>query len=216
MSGLRSLPYIRPMSFAALLCVSALSAYSAPSGSQAYKDFLIAGTKGVDVQPIVREDRKIIAMTLLEKVKDFNAQIPELRPDTIQWLEQEIRKCKGARCQSLFSSREFVHSGLKNNANSLEDILEQLIESFSEEPAMEIYVWSYALTYFRDRHVFEDYEWMVEYSFLEFEHELGSITAKLIGSAINSAIIRPFIGCGITGNLSNLWTEQDITGRCGG
>lgn len=193
MSGLQSLAYIRPMSFAALLCVSALSVYGAPSDPKAYKEFFIAGAQGVDVQPISREDRKIIAMTLLEKVKDFNAQIPELRPETKQWVEEELRECKGARCESLFSSREFVHLGLKNNANSLEEILERLIESFSEEPVMEIYLWSYALTYFRDRHVFEDYEWMIEYSYLEFEHELGSTAADLIGSAINAGIIRPFI-----------------------
>jgi hypothetical protein len=56
-----------------------------------------------------------------------------------------------------------------------------------------MYYWSLALTFFRDRTIFEDYERLHGLSYLQFKHELGSIRAKLIGAAINSGIIRQFL-----------------------
>ncbi len=161
--------------------------------SKELQDFLLSGLPNTEHKPLSMLERRNIAKILLDKARDFDAHVPELKPDTKRWVEKEINECKGARCTTLFSSNEFVHLGLKNNSSALVEVLNDLHESFGTDAFVEMYYWSLAITYFRDHTIFEDYERLLDLSYLQFKHELGPIRAKLIGSAINSSIIRQFL-----------------------
>ena len=112
---------------------------------------------------------------------------------TKNWAENELKECKGVRCESLYLSNELVHYGLKNNSNALVEVLNNLNNSIGTDDNLEMYYWSLTSTFFRDRNIFEDYERLKDYSYLNFRHELGARRSKLIGAAINSGIIRQYL-----------------------
>ncbi len=175
------------------LNVATASAEEITPISKELQNFLSLSFNTSEYKPLSMQERRNVAKMLLDKARDFDAHVPELKAETKSLVEQEMNECKGARCNTLYSSNEFVNYGLKNNSSALVEVLNNLYNSIGSDPYLEMYYWSLAVTFFRDRTIFEDYERLHGLSYLQFKHELGTIRANLIGAAINSGIIRQFL-----------------------